>query len=98
MMLSTHEIVCPDQLSARDADPSRTAVVGARSDLALESARLATVAGMVEPVLIRAPNGTRTRAEAMGWDLGALEIVPSARKTDVAGLAARLGAEGRVGR
>lgn len=98
-MLNRHEIICPSRLleRARGADPVRTAIVGADSELALESARLAGDAGLIEPVLIGAPEGIRTRADALGWDIGATEIAPAWSEAEAAALAAQLGAEGRIG-
>lgn len=99
MRLIEKEIVCPQALldHARGAGPVRTAVVGADSLLALESARLATEAGLIEPVLGGAPASIRTHAAAIGWDVGAFEIAPAASEDEGAAIGAALAGEGSVG-
>lgn len=98
-MLNRREIVCPAALldRARGGDAVRTAVIGADSPLALESARLAVDAGLIEPVLVGAPEAIRVHCEALAWDVGAFEIVPAATEREAAARGARLVADGSVG-
>lgn len=99
MICSKQEIICPDGLldRARRLEPVRTAVVGADSALALQSARLAAEAGIIEPVLIGVPEAIRAKAEEIGWTPGRDAIEPAADEREAAVLGARLAAEGRVG-
>ena len=57
-MLSSAPFVCPPDLleKARRHPPLPTAVAGAEGRVALESARLAAEAGLIEPALIGDPD------------------------------------------
>ena len=97
-MLSTREILCPDNLlrMAQGAGPLRTAVVGADSALALDSARLAADAGLIEPVLVGDAARIAAAAAEIGWDIAGLSVEPAAAEDEMAAIAARLGGEGKV--
>lgn len=99
MICRKQEIICPDRLleQARRVEPVRTAVIGADSSLALQSARLAQEAGIVEPVLIGSPGGIREKAAEIGWSVDSVAIEPAADEREAAARGARLAAEGRVG-
>jgi phosphate acetyltransferase len=55
--------------------PVRTAVVNAVNELVMESARDATLAGLIEPVLIGNPAEMSRAADAIGWDIGVYQII-----------------------
>ena len=59
--------------------PMRTAIVNAVNDVALESARDATLAGLIEPVLVGDFGSIQAAAESIGWDIGIYQVI------DVAG-------------
>jgi phosphate acetyltransferase len=61
--------------SVRGGKPVRTAVVNAVNDVAMESARDATLAGLIEPVLVGDPALIMKAAEAIGWDIGVYQII-----------------------
>jgi phosphate acetyltransferase len=63
---------------ARGGKPVRTAVVNAINDVAMESARDATRAGLIEPVLIGDPALITKAAEAVGWDISVYQIIEAA--------------------
>lgn len=70
-MLCTTPILAPQALLARAAGrpAARTLVVGADAEVALASAKAATEAGLIEPVLIGDPAGLDAAATAIGWDI-----------------------------
>lgn len=97
-MLGGEVIECPQSLltAARGARPVRTAIVNAVNAVAMESARDATVAGVIEPVLVGNLDEIRKAADQIGWDIGIYEVI-EADGEDAAALAAAFAAgKGRV--
>ncbi|MDH3475543.1 MAG: bifunctional enoyl-CoA hydratase/phosphate acetyltransferase [Rhodospirillales bacterium] len=95
-MLSYLPYACPPELleRARSSKPTATAVAGAGGKVALESARRAAAAGLIEPVLIGPPGVVEALAREIGWDLAGLRIVPAGEDQAVAETAVAL-ARGR---
>ncbi|MBL8566468.1 MAG: bifunctional enoyl-CoA hydratase/phosphate acetyltransferase [Hyphomicrobiaceae bacterium] len=87
-MLGGEVIECPQSLltAARGARPVRTAIVNAVNAVAMESARDATVAGVIEPVLVGNLDEIRRAADQIGWDIGIYEVI-EADGEDAAALA-----------
>lgn len=97
-MLSDLAFECPPHLlaQARAARPSRTAVAGAGGKLALESARQATEAGVIEPILVGDPKAIAALAEEIGWTLGKHPIVAAEDEQAAARAAVALAREGEA--
>ncbi|MEM1275522.1 MAG: phosphate acyltransferase [Pseudomonadota bacterium] len=76
-MLSSKPVEAPHSLMAKAAGaPIRLAlIVGADHPVALESARQATEAGLIEPVLIGSSGEVRHLAEETEWDIGAFRLI-----------------------
>ncbi|MEM8792068.1 MAG: bifunctional enoyl-CoA hydratase/phosphate acetyltransferase [Pseudomonadota bacterium] len=92
-MLSTTPITAPARLlaAAGAASPARTLIVGADHPVALESARRATEAGLIEPVLIGGAERVAVLAEEAGWDIAPFRLIDAtgdAALADAAALAA----------
>ncbi len=76
-MLSSAPFVCPPDLleKARRHPPIPTAVAGAEGRVALESARLAAEAGLIEPALIGDAQAITATATDIGWDISGLRVI-----------------------
>lgn len=97
-MLGNQVFECPMSLlnAAKGGKPVRTAVVNAVNAVALESARDATNAGLIEPVLVGNLDEIRACADKIGWDIGIYEVIEG-NGEDAAALAAAMAAgKGRV--
>jgi len=97
-MLGGQVFECPQSLlkAARGGKPVRTAIVNAVNAVALESARDATEAGIIEPVLVGDIAEIRKAAAGLGWDIGVFEIIEASGE-DAAALAGAMAAgKGRV--
>lgn len=97
-MLYDRPYVCPPAL-LRQADgqpPARTAVVAAGAALPMESARLATDAGLIEPVLVGDPTAIHAEADRLGWDIAGLRIVAADGEQACAAAGAALAGRGDV--
>lgn len=95
-MLSTEPFEVPGYLPelARGLPRVAMAVAGADHPIALESARRAAEAGVIEPVLIGEADAIRSIAAEAGWDLGGIRVVEEAdeaRKAEAAAALARGG-------
>ena len=93
------EPVCPDWLlgMAAGRERLRTLVAGADSQSALEGARNATRAGLIEPLFVG--NGPRVRelADKLEWDIGAFDLVDVDGDHPVAGAVSRAAADPAIG-
>lgn len=74
--------------------PARTAVAGADAPVALESAKAATEAGVIEPILVGDESRIRELAEEQAWDISGLEIIAAQSEAECS---ARAVAEARHG-
>ncbi len=90
-MLSDLPIEAPKALldRAKGHPPALTLVVGADTEVALESARTATEAGLIDPVLIGAPGAMAASAEALGWDIGGFRQIAAPGEAALADAAAQ---------
>ena len=82
-MLSTLPFQCPADLLHRGRAGPRTptAVVGAGGKLALESARRAAEAGLIEPVLVGEAEAIAAAARQIDWDIAPLRLVAADGET-----------------
>ncbi|MEM0923584.1 MAG: phosphate acyltransferase [Pseudomonadota bacterium] len=92
-MLCTDPVTAPAALldRARGLPPARALIVGADHAVALESARLATDAGLIEPVLIGGAVRMAELAEKAEWDISAfsqIDAMGDAGLAEAAALAA----------
>ena len=97
-MLSTRPFECPPALLARaQRNPAvTTAVANAGAVLALESAKQATEARLITPILVGNREGIARTADEIGWNIGAFEIL-HADDEDMAALkAAKLAGDGHA--
>jgi phosphate acetyltransferase len=78
-MLSSLPFECPPELleKGRAGSPAPTAIVGAGGELAMQSARLAWEAGLIEPCLVGDPRRIAELARRMDWDIAGLRLVPA---------------------
>ncbi|MEO0670735.1 MAG: phosphate acyltransferase [Pseudomonadota bacterium] len=79
-----------------DGNAVRTGIVNAVNRVVLESTRDAMAAGAIEPVLIGAPDVIRREAEAIGFDIATLEIMPADGEEEAAHVGAAAAGDGRL--
>ena len=98
-MLSEREIECPAALTrlADAAPPVTTAVANAGAPLPMESARLASEAGFIVPLLVGDPKAIQENAERIGWNIGDLRIVEAPDEVEAGRIAAALCGSGDAG-
>ncbi len=97
-MLSSVPFVCPPGLleKGRRHPPIPTAVAGAEGRVALESARLAAEAGLIEPTLIGDAQAIAATATDIGWDISDLRVIAAADEAGAARAATALARDGEV--
>lgn len=97
-MLSTVPFEVPARLmdKALGAPRLTMAVAGAGHPLAMESARRAADAGLIEPVLIGDADAIGAIARDMGWNIAGLRIVAAGDESKAAETAAMLAGGGEV--
>ena len=79
---------------SRRTPQRRMAIVGAGHPVALESARRATDAGLIEPVLIGGARDIAVHADKLGWDISPFDLIDRESEAAAAAEAARLAARG----
>ena len=97
-LLSQREVQCPRSLLKRaaSAEPVMTAIIGAGHPLALESAREAQNAGIIQPLLVGDAKAIGQAAKEIGWDIEDLQIVEGASEERSAKEGAALARSGAV--
>ena len=99
-MLSTAPFEVPQYLLDRAKGLSRVpmAVAGADNMVVMESARQATDAGLITPVLVGDRDEIESLAEAMGWDIASFRIVETGEEDEAAAarMAVALARDGEV--
>lgn len=85
-MPSQGRFKCPANLLelARSMRPVPMVVAGADREMAMQSARMASEAGLIEPVLVGDRDAIETVAGRLGWDIRGLEIVGATDEADAA--------------
>lgn len=98
-MLSTRPYVCPPSLleRARRHPAVDTAVANAGAALALESAKQATEAGLIRPILVGDAEDIARTAEAIGWAIDEYETVHAPDEEQAAQKAAAIAGSGDAG-
>lgn len=97
-MLGGQIFECPQPLlaAARGGQPVRTMVVNAVNDVVLESARDATDAGIIEPVLVGDLGEMRRSADRIGWDIATYEVIEASGEEAAAQAGAMATGRGRA--
>ena len=95
-MLSTTPFEVPPYLLefAKGNPPVRMAVAGADNAVALESAKQATDAGLIEPVLVGDSSTIKSLAETLSWDISNIEIINTAGDDSASAAAVKLAHDG----
>lgn len=90
-MLSTLPVEAPKALlqRAKGAPAARTLVVGAHTEVALQSAKAAVDAGLITPVLIGPQSEIQAAAAHLSWSLHGIDIIDAAGEDGLADAAAR---------
>ncbi len=98
-MLSSLPFEVPRDLLDRavSREVKTMAIAGAESALALESARMAYEAGLIEPLLVGDADGIRFAAQKIGWDIGGFALIAARDEEDTAGKAVALARSGEAG-
>jgi len=98
-MLSTQAFQCPAELLARARSACRVsmAVIGAGDPLSLESARLATDQGLIQPCLIGARTDIRAAARRIDWNIDEYRIIDVAGEHEAARAGAAMARDAEVG-
>lgn len=98
-MLSEKPVEIPQRLMAlaQGGAPIRALVAGADTAVALESARQASDARLIEPVLIGAPDRIAEQAAKIGWDIGGLDQLSADGDAEIAYATAVAAADTSVG-
>lgn len=97
-MLSSAPFECPPELMAlaSGGNPIPAAVVDAGGPLAIESARMAQEAGLIDPYLVGDEQVIRALADQAGWDLHDVRVVNALDEAEIAGDATALARDGKV--
>lgn len=97
-LLSQREVQCPRSLLKRaaSAEPVMTAIIGAGHPLALQSAREAQNAGIIQPLLVGDAKAIGQAAKEIDWDIEDLQIVEGASEERSAKEGAALARSGAV--
>lgn len=97
-MLSDHPFEVPHALMerAKSAPAVAMAIAGADHPVAIESARLAADAGLIEPTLVGNGKEIERLAKDVGWDIRDMPIVDAAPELPTAAAAAKLAGDGVV--
>lgn len=83
-------------IESKDHSPRPMVVAGADHAVALESARQAVQAGLIDPVLVGDPTKINSLASEMEWDVSGIRIVAADNEDDCAARAVALARGGEV--
>ncbi|MEM9736462.1 MAG: phosphate acyltransferase, partial [Pseudomonadota bacterium] len=94
-MLCSRPVEAPARLmdAASGQPPALTLVVGADHAVALASAKAATEAGLIEPLLLGAPARIAALAEEAHWDIAGFQVIPAEGETALAEAATEAAAD-----
>ena len=98
-MLSSVSVECPKSLlaTAQRLPAVPTAVANAGAVIPLESARVATEAGLIIPVLVGDPEQIRKLAKQIKWDISEFRLEPACGEVEAADTAVSLARNDEVG-
>ena len=97
-MLSSKEIVCPENLLklAKTKGPVKVVIVNAGKAVSIESTKQAFDAGLIEPVFIGDKEIIETLAGDIKWDISKFEIIDEPVENNTAPIAAKMASEGKI--
>jgi len=97
-MLSTTPIECPTGLlaTAKPLPRTATAIVNAGKALPLQSCRLATEEGLIEPILVGNRTSIETAAKEIDWDITPFRLVEADGEVPAAETSVALARSGEV--
>ena len=97
-MLSSKEIVCPENLLklAKTKGPVKVVIVNAGKAVSIESTKQAFDAGLIEPVFIGDKKIIETLAGDIKWDISKFEIIDEPVENSTAPIAAKMASEGKI--
>jgi len=97
-MLGEPQVECPLDLvmRARRKPPLKTVVVNAVHPVVMTSVRDACEAGLIEPVLVGAPDAIRRAADEAAFDISRFETVAAGEEADAAQKSAEVAGSGAV--
>ena len=97
-MLSSKEIVCPENLLklAKTKGPVKVVIVNAGKAVSIESTKQAFDAGLIEPVFIGDKKIIETLAGDIKWDISKFEIIDEPVENNTAHIAAKMASEGKI--
>ncbi len=97
-MLSNKKIICPDNLLllAKKRGPVKAVIVNAVKAVAIESAKQAVDANLIEPVFVGDKSLISKISEDIKWDISKYKIIHEPIENNTAPIAAKLASEGKV--
>ena len=97
-MLSTKEIVCPENLLklAKTKGPVKVVIVNAGKAVSIESTKQAFAEGIIEPIFIGDRKIIDTLASDIKWDISKCEIINEPVENNTAPIAAKMASEGQI--
>ena len=97
-MLSSKEIVCPENLLklAKTKGPVKVVIVNAGKAVSIDSTKQAFDAGLIEPVFIGDKKIIETLAGDIKWDISKFEIIDEPVENNTAHIAAKMASEGKI--
>ena len=97
-MLSNKKIICPDNLlkSAKKKGPVKAVIVNAGKAVAIESAKQAVEANLIEPVFVGDKSTIEKISKDIKWDISKYKLIHEPTENNTAPIAAKLASEGNV--
>ena len=97
-MLSNKKIVCPEKLLtlAKKKGPVRSVIVNAGRSVAIESAKQAVAANLIEPIFVGDKSIIKKISNDLKWDISKYEIIHEPTENNTAPIAAKLASDGKV--
>ena len=97
-MLSTKEIVCPENLLklAKTKGPVKVVIVNAGKAVSIESTKQAFDEGLIEPIFIGDKKIIETLASDIKWNISKFEIINEPVENNTAPIAAKMASEGQI--
>ena len=97
-MLSNKKIICPDNLLklGKKRGPIKAVIVNAGKSVAIESAKQAVEANLIEPVFVGDKSTIEKISKDIKWDISKYQIIHEPNENNTAPIAAKLASEGKV--
>ena len=97
-MLSNKKIICPDNLLklGKKKGPIKAVIVNAGKSVAIESAKQAVEANLIEPVFVGDKSTIEKISKDIKWDISKYQIIHEPTENNTAPIAAKLASEGKV--